>query len=52
MSRAEADAIRYQTLVYFLSALGLTPAEAAELIEKKPKPPAPDMAGALDEGED
>jgi tetratricopeptide (TPR) repeat protein len=50
MSKAEADAIRYQTLVYFLGALGVTAAEAADLLERKPKPPAPDMGGALDEG--
>lgn len=48
MSKAEADAIRYQTLVYFLNALGVSPEEAAELMAKKPQAPAPDMTGALD----
>jgi len=52
MSKGEADAIRYQTLVYFLNALGVSPGEAAELIERKPRPPMPEMGGALDDGGD
>jgi len=41
MDKAEMDAIRYQTLMYFCNALGLTPEDAVELLTKKPQPPAP-----------
>jgi Flp pilus assembly protein TadD len=41
MEKAEMDHIRYKTLVYLCNALGLTEAEAVELLSKKPPWPAP-----------
>ena len=41
MDKAEMDHIRYQTLVYLCNALGLSPADAVDLLTKKPAMPAP-----------
>ena len=53
MEKAEMDHIRYQTLVYLCNALGLSAADAVELLSKKPAMPAPGVmvADAGDEEE-
>lgn len=52
MDKAEMDAIRFQTLVYFCNALGLTPEDAVELLTKKPQPPAPRPMVVAEEGDE
>jgi Tfp pilus assembly protein PilF len=46
MEKDEMDFIRYQTLVYLCNALGLAPADAVELLTKKPTKPAPKPVAA------